>query len=165
MSQVLGNTSGRERCRMIQQGVRVGTKRTFLQESRRFKLMRTALGVGRGRRRMWSSDWKVRSCDSKQFCHISQTELSSLQMSICWTSELDLTIDIFQWQNHYKGFFFSLLIYFWLCWAFSSFSEQGLLSSCGAQASHCDGFSCCSRALAQYLWQLDFVVPWHLGSS
>ena len=46
MSQVLGNTSGRERCRMIQQGVRVGTKRTFLQESRRFQLMQTALGSG-----------------------------------------------------------------------------------------------------------------------
>ena len=26
---------------------------------------------------------------------------------------------------------------------FSSCSEQGLLSSCGAQASHCSGFSCC----------------------
>ena len=39
MSQVLGNTSARERCRVIQQGVRVGTTGTFLQESRRFKLM------------------------------------------------------------------------------------------------------------------------------
>ena len=28
-------------------------------------------------------------------------------------------------------------------WAFSSCSEQGLLSSCGARASHCGGFSCC----------------------
>ena len=28
-------------------------------------------------------------------------------------------------------------------WAFSSCGEQGLLSSCGAQASHCGGFSCC----------------------
>ena len=26
---------------------------------------------------------------------------------------------------------------------FSSFREQGLLSSCGAWASHCGGFSCC----------------------
>ena len=26
---------------------------------------------------------------------------------------------------------------------FSSCSEQGLLSSCGAWASHCGGFSCC----------------------
>ena len=45
-------------------------------------------------------------------------------------------------------------IYFWLCWvfvavrAFSSFGDQGLLSSCGVQASHCGGFSCCqARAL------------------
>ena len=30
------------------------------------------------------------------------------------------------------------------CWAqFSSCREQGLLSSCGAWASHCSGFSCC----------------------
>ena len=47
MSRVLGNTSGRERCRMIQQGVRVGNKRTLLQKSRRFNLMQTAVGVGR----------------------------------------------------------------------------------------------------------------------
>ena len=31
---------------------------------------------------------------------------------------------------------------------FSSCSDQGLLSNCGAQASHCSGFSCCrARAL------------------
>ena len=28
-------------------------------------------------------------------------------------------------------------------WAFSGCGEQGLLSRCGAQASHCSGFSCC----------------------
>ena len=39
---------------------------------------------------------------------------------------------------------------FWLCWVFiaahrlcSSCSEQGLLSSHRAEASHCGGFSCC----------------------
>ena len=32
----------------------------------------------------------------------------------------------------------------WCCvWAFPSCSEWGLLSSCGVQASHCGGFSCC----------------------
>ena len=31
----------------------------------------------------------------------------------------------------------------WCVRAFSSCSEQGLLSSCGARASHCGGFSCC----------------------
>ena len=41
-----------------------------------------------------------------------------------------------------------LFRYFWLCWVFiaaraffSSCGEQGLLSSCSAQASHCSGFS------------------------
>ena len=29
---------------------------------------------------------------------------------------------------------------------FSSCSKQGPLSSCGARASHCSGFSCCSQA-------------------
>ena len=33
------------------------------------------------------------------------------------------------------------------CWLFSSFREQGLLSGCVAQASHCGGFFC-SRAWA-----------------
>ena len=48
--------------------------------------------------------------------------------------------------------FFLTLIYlliFWLFWVFitawdfSSCSEQGLLSSCNAWASHSGGFSCC----------------------
>ena len=33
------------------------------------------------------------------------------------------------------------------CWLFTSFGEQGLLSGCVAQASHCGGFFC-SRAWA-----------------
>ena len=42
-----------------------------------------------------------------------------------------------------------LFFYFCLCWgfvaarAFSSCRERGLLSSCGARASRCSGFSCC----------------------
>ena len=31
--------------------------------------------------------------------------------------------------------------------AFSSCSEPGLFSSCGVQASHCSGFSCCEHEL------------------
>ena len=34
-----------------------------------------------------------------------------------------------------------------LCGLFSSCGEQGLLSSSGAQASHCDGVSCGARVL------------------
>ena len=30
-----------------------------------------------------------------------------------------------------------------MCGLFATGGEQGLLSSCGAQASHCGGFSCC----------------------
>ena len=40
-------------------------------------------------------------------------------------------------------FLINWFIYFWLCWVFiASCGEQGLLSSCGGQASHCGGFSC-----------------------
>ena len=28
-------------------------------------------------------------------------------------------------------------------WTFSSYNKRGRLSGCGAQASHCGGFSCC----------------------
>ena len=46
--------------------------------------------------------------------------------------------------------------------AFSSCSKQGLLSSCGAWASHCGGFSCC-EAWALGLWES--VVAVHGFSS
>ena len=67
-------------------------------------------------------------------------------------------------------------------WAFSSCGEQGLLSSFGARASHCSGFSCCraqalghrdfsscgpwvlERGLGSYgTWAL--LASWHVGSS
>ena len=36
--------------------------------------------------------------------------------------------------------------------AFSSSGESGLSSSCGAQATHCSGFSCCgAQALGSWL--------------
>ena len=62
----------------------------------------------------------------------------------------------------WNGFFFKILfIYFWLhyCFlcAFSSFSEWGLLSSCGSQASHCGGFS------YRRAWAL--IASQHVGSS
>ena len=48
--------------------------------------------------------------------------------------------------------------------AFSSCSEWGLLSTCGAQASHCSGFSCCgARALEQRL--VGLIALRHVGSS
>ena len=42
--------------------------------------------------------------------------------------------------------------------AFSCYSEWGLLSSCGVQASHCSGFSCCG---AQALRHANSVVGAH----
>ena len=54
-----------------------------------------------------------------------------------------------------KKFIYLFLAVLGLClglrccsWAFSRCSDPGLLSSCGVQASHCGGFSCCkTRAL------------------
>ena len=40
---------------------------------------------------------------------------------------------------------------FCCAWAFSSCSEQGLLSSCGARTAACGGFSC-GRAQALDTW-------------
>ena len=47
-------------------------------------------------------------------------------------------------------------------WAFSSCGERGLLFHCGAQASHCGGFSCCG---AQALGMQASVVVAHGLSS
>ena len=47
--------------------------------------------------------------------------------------------------------------------AFSSCGEQGLLSSCGAQASHCGGFCCGAWALGcglQWLRCRSLVASW-----
>ena len=83
---------------------------------------------------------------------------------------------------------FYLSIYIWLCWVlllqrlFSNCREQGLLSSCRVQTSHCGGFSCCesrtrghlgaqqlwlggSRAQAQQLWCTGLLASQHVGSS
>ena len=72
--------------------------------------------------------------------------------------------------------------------AFPGCGQRGLLSSCGAWASHCSGFSCCgaqalglagsscgswawsvwllvSRVQAQELWLVGLVAPQHAGSS
>ena len=50
---------------------------------------------------------------------------------------------------------------------FSSYSERGLLSSCGARASPCSGLSCC-RALGEWasvvLAPPGSVAPQHVGS-
>ena len=51
-----------------------------------------------------------------------------------------------------------------LCGLFSSYGKRGLLSSCGARASHYGGFSCCG-AQAQELWHTCLVVLQYVGSS
>ena len=66
-------------------------------------------------------------------------------------------------------FFFFLVVLGLRCCvpALSSCSEPGLLSSCGAQTSHCGGFSCGggSRVLAQQLRHSGFSCPRHVRPS
>ena len=80
---------------------------------------------------------------------------------------------VFCFRNWVFFFFFFLTK---LCLHFSSFGEQRLLSSCGALASHCRGFtlwstgsgapafSSCST-WAQYLCLQGLVAPQHVWSS
>ena len=70
------------------------------------------------------------------------------------------------------------VIYFWLCWVFvaacglslvAASDKWELVSSCGAQASHCRGFSCRVYALSAQalvaadrgLWSVGLVVVAH----
>ena len=56
----------------------------------------------------------------------------------------------------------AVLVFIAVC----SFGEQRLLSSCGEWASHGGGLFCCAAwALAQQLWRMDLVAPWHVRSS
>ena len=76
----------------------------------------------------------------------SQTRLKRLSSS---SSSSSMTILILLFKKKivsYLKIFYLVFIYFWLpwvfiaAWAFSSCSEQGLLSSCSEQASRCSGF-------------------------
>ena len=84
----------------------------------------------------------------------------SQQMHLCLYSFVTLKI------------FYIFLAALGLCcyvWAFSSCREQGLLSGYSVWASHCGGFSflriTSCRPLAQQLWHMGLVAPWHVGSS
>ena len=49
---------------------------------------------------------------------------------------------LFFFKIYFIYLFLAMLGLCWYLWAFSSCGEQGLLSRCGAQASHHGGFSC-----------------------
>ena len=56
-----------------------------------------------------------------------------------------MTTTPYKWPSALKLFNYLFLAVLGLCcfaWTFSSCSKRGLLSDCGAQASHCSGFSC-----------------------
>ena len=73
----------------------------------------------------------------------------------------------------YLTFIYLFLATVGLCcytWAFSSCSKQGLLSSCGARASHCGGFSCCGAQALGHVGSVvvgctGLVALWHVKFS
>ena len=50
-------------------------------------------------------------------------------------------------------------------WAFSVFGEQGLFSSCSAQASYCGGFSCCRAQAVGFMGFKSLAALQHVQSS
>ena len=82
--------------------------------------------------------------DKKHSCYISMCSWKQAGFVMVFIIGLH-----YSWGRPFpfsKNFSF---IYFWLCFvftaahAFSDWGEQGQLSNCDAQASHCSGFSCC----------------------
>ena len=86
--------------------------------------------------------------------------------AVCMNPPLDTCTVFFKLIN--LSLFFSVLGFHCCTWAFSSYSEQELVSSCSAQASHLGSFSCGSRlwsTRAQQQWCIDLAVPYHVESS
>ena len=67
-----------------------------------------------------------------------------------------------------RDFHFHLFIYFWPCWVCVvvwAFLKQGLLSSCGAWASYCSGFSCGAQDLGHVGSAVAAPGLWSTGSA
>ena len=105
-----------------------------------------------------------------------QTAASTPWGGVCRTT---VPTALVLWCNYWiapGSFFPAVLRIPCFVWADGSCSEQGLLSRCGGQASHCGGFSCCREAapgtrasLAHFskptvsgLWALLPRGPWNL---
>ena len=81
----------------------------------------------------------------------------------------NLHLQVGMWFHFF--FFFQFLSVFLFWWAGSLLPcglSPGVASGgcplCGAQASHCCGFSCC-EVRAQWLWHMGLVAPWDVESS
>ena len=63
-----------------------------------------------------------------------------------------LSLNIFMYYYFLNIYLFYFLVVgsLLLMWTFSSCDEQGLLSSCSAQASHCSGFPCTEYRLCAH---------------
>ena len=116
------------------------------------------------------------------FSNIEQFCISMRNSTWSWR----IIISIYSWTFFF--FFLPVLGLHCICvymsaQAFSSCSAPGLLC-CGAQGSHCSGFSCCgskgsrlvgtrcqqfwhtgSRAWAYWLWCPGLAAPQHVGSA
>ena len=96
-----------------------------------------------------SRKWKrQRSKASPRSSRMEHTMLTSFQ-----SSENPLGLPTYRTVKQYICILMLFTCYFWWCWIFfaarllSSCCEGGLLSSCGARASRCDGSSCWEHGL------------------
>ena len=97
------------------------------------------------------------------FCHRANFALVCIFQSF-----LNEARDFFQLCFGWLFFSSPTVVFVAVC-SFSSCGEQGLLSSCGVQVSHCSGFSSCAAQLwvhgPQQLWHMGLVALQHVGSS
>ena len=105
--------------------------------------------------------------------------VQNLPLKLCTSVSPSLTVNI----KHLKKMYYSSLAVLGLCccMGFSPGAGSREYSSCSAQASQCDSFSCCgaqalghvgsvvvaagSIAQAQELWRMGIVALWHVGFS
>ena len=108
--------------------------------------------------------WIYRLIYRKYFCNIK-----ALVYEHC------IVFHLIRFYEFISILFKNLFIFLWLCWvfivsqAFSNCSEQGLLSSCTARASHHGAFPCCGTLALECTFiscgdRFSFA-PWHVGFS
>ena len=84
---------------------------------------------------------------------------SAKEMSVCMCVCVCVGVE--------KSLFLPCLVFIVAHGLFSSCSKRELFSSCGSQASHCAGSSCCrARALGAHAsGAVGLIVLWHMDSS
>ena len=120
--------------------------------------------------------WEEFKLTSPLCCANSSLQWDQEKLWFYWLSFFLL----FGWESGFIAIFYIFLKNFSIFGCLALHCCTCALSSCGAQASHCDGFSCCRGAQqwalghvgftscstqAQELWHTGLVAPQHVGPS